>query len=124
MLQFFGHWRSNLRGGGVKLGIHYKNVSGEISFAPLNILNGVYVHIYVCFTCKRKSGVVGWCWLNFQCRSVLLILIIVGQGPTTLSVRAGGDCLAIFLSSIISLFFLLLSGRRPNIDWNTVSKCR
>ena len=25
---------------------------------------------------------------------------------------------------IISLFFLPLSGRRPNIDWNTVSKGR
>ena len=28
----------------------------------------------------------------------------------------------IFLSSIISLFFLPLSGRRPDIDRNTVSK--
>ena len=29
---------------------------------------------------------------------------------------AGGGCLDIFLSSIISLFFLPLSGRRPDID--------
>ena len=30
--------------------------------------------------------------------------------------RCGQGCLDIFLSSIISLFFLPLSGRRPNID--------
>ena len=40
----------------------------------------------------------------------------VGQGPTALAVGAGGGCLDIFLSSIISLFFLPLSGRRPNVD--------
>ena len=44
------------------------------------------------------------------------IYIIVGQGPTALAVGAGGGCLDIFLSSIISLFFLPLSGRRPDID--------
>ena len=31
-----------------------------------------------------------WCWVNFQCRGVLLIWIIVGQGPTALAVGAGG----------------------------------
>ena len=46
----------------------------------------------------------------------LLIWIRVGQGPTALAVGAGGGCLDIFLSSIISLFFLPLSGRRPDID--------
>ena len=30
------------------------------------------------------------------CRSVLLIWIIVGQGPTELTVGAGGGCLDIF----------------------------
>ena len=45
------------------------------------------------------------------------ICITVGQGPTALTVGAGGGCLDIFLlSSILSLFFLPLSGRRPNID--------
>ena len=34
----------------------------------------------------------------------------VGQGPTVLAVGAGRGCLDIFLSSIISLFFLPLSG--------------
>ena len=36
--------------------------------------------------------VVRWCWVNFQCRSVLQ----VGQGPTALAVGAGGGCLDIF----------------------------
>ena len=40
--------------------------------------------------------VVRWCWVNFQCRGVLLIWIIVGQGPTVLEVGAGGGCLDIF----------------------------
>ena len=37
-----------------------------------------------------------WCWVNFQCRGVLLIWIIVGQGPIALAVGAGGGCLDIF----------------------------
>ena len=47
---------------------------------------------------------------------VLLIWIIVGQGPTALTVGSGGGCLDFFLSFIISLLFLPLSGRRPDID--------
>ena len=39
---------------------------------------------------------VRWCWVNFQCRGVLLIWIIVEQGPTALAVDAGGGCLDIF----------------------------
>ena len=35
---------------------------------------------------------------------------------TALSVGADGGCLEFFLSSIISLFLRLLSGRRPDID--------
>ena len=54
--------------------------------------------------------------VNVQCRGVLLIWIIVGQRPTSLAVDAGGDVLPFFLSSIISLFFLPLSGRWPDID--------
>ena len=57
-----------------------------------------------------------WCWVNFQCRGVLLIWIIVGQGPAVLAVGAGGDVWLYFLSSIISLFFLPLYGSRPDID--------
>ena len=53
--------------------------------------------------------VVRRCWVNFQCRGILLIRIIVGQGPTGLPVGADGDCcLDIFFSSIISSFSLSL----------------
>ena len=40
--------------------------------------------------------VVRRCWVNFQCRGVLLIWITVGQGPIVLAVGAGGGCLDIF----------------------------
>ena len=60
--------------------------------------------------------VVRRCWVNFQCRGVLLIWIIVGQGPIALAIGAGGGVWTFFLSSITSLFFLPLSGRRPDID--------
>ena len=47
---------------------------------------------------RKDSGgrVVRRCWVNFQCRGVLLIWIIVGQGPVALAVGAGGGCLDIF----------------------------
>ena len=48
---------------------------------------------------------VRWCWVNFQCRGVLLIWIIVGQGPTVLAVGAGGGCLDIF--SLVYHFSLI-----------------
>ena len=61
--------------------------------------------------------------VKFLCLGVLLIWIIVGQGPTMLAVWAGGVVWMFFLSSIISLFFFLpLCVRRPGIDCNTVSK--
>ena len=44
------------------------------------------------------------------------IWITAGQGPTALAVGAGGGCLAFFLSSVLSLLFLPLFGRRPDID--------
>ena len=56
------------------------------------------------------------CWVNFQCWGVLIIWIIVGKGPIALAVGAGGGYLDFFLSFIISLFFLPLSGRRSDID--------
>ena len=30
------------------------------------------------------------CWVNFQCRGVLLVWMMVGQGPVALAVGAGG----------------------------------
>ena len=50
-----------------------------------------------------------------------VIWIRVGQGPAALVDGAAGGC---FLSSIISLFFLPLSGRLSDIDRNTVLKGR
>ena len=50
-----------------------------------------------------------WCRENSQCRGVLLIWIIVGQGPTALVVGAGGGCLDIFFSHLSFLFFFSLS---------------
>ena len=32
----------------------------------------------------------GACWVNFQCRGVLLVWMIVGQGPIVLAVGAEG----------------------------------
>ena len=43
---------------------------------------------------------VQWCWVNFQCQGVLLIWIIVGQGPIALAVGAGGGGLDIFFSHL------------------------
>ena len=40
------------------------------------------------------------CLVNFQCRGVLLIWIVVGQGPTALAVGAGGVCLDVFFSRL------------------------
>ena len=44
------------------------------------------------------------------------ILITVGQGPTALAVGAVGVVWTFLLSSILSLLFLPLFGRRPDID--------
>ena len=69
-----------------------------------------------CLMVYGGGQVVQRCWVKFQCRGVLLFWIIIGQGPIALAVSAGGGCLNIFLSSITSLFFFPLSGRRPDID--------
>ena len=44
------------------------------------------------------------------------IWMIVGQGPIALAVGAGWDCLDIFTLLYLSLLFLPLSRRRPDID--------
>ena len=44
------------------------------------------------------------------------IRITVGQGPIALAVGAGGVAWIFLLSSVLSLLFLPLSGRRPDID--------
>ena len=65
-------------------------------------------------------GVVGW----FDCPGYNPVLgrptieLTVEQGPIAVivTVGAGGGCLDILLSTILSLLFLPLSGRRPDID--------
>ena len=52
-----------------------------------------------------EGRVVRSCWVNFQCRGVLLIWIRVGQGPTALAVGAGEVCLDIF--SLVYYFSFL-----------------
>ena len=42
--------------------------------------------------------------------------MIVEQGPIALGVGAGGGFWTVLLSSIFSLLFLPISGRRPYID--------
>ena len=49
-----------------------------------------------------------WCLVNFQCR-VLLIWIIVGQGPVALAVGAGGVVLDIFFSLVYHFSFIFPS---------------
>ena len=44
------------------------------------------------------------------------IWMIVGQRPIALALGAGGIVWTFLLSSVRSLFFLPLSGRRPDID--------
>ena len=48
---------------------------------------------------------VRWCSVNFLHRGVLLLWITVGQGPSALTVGAGGGCLDIF--SLVYHFFFL-----------------
>ena len=55
------------------------------------------------------------CWINCQRWGVLLILIIVGQGPIALALGVGWGCLNnFFLSRLSFLFSYSLSGRRPD----------
>ena len=62
---------------------------------------------------------VRWCWVNFQCRGVLLIWLIVGQGPAALAVGAGGGCLEIF--TLIYLFSPLSPSLGDGPIWTELS---
>ena len=46
---------------------------------------------------------VRWCWVNFQCRGVLLIGIRVEQGPTAHAVGAGGHGFVVYHFFFFSL---------------------
>ena len=49
------------------------------------------------------------CWVNFQCRGVLLVWKTVGQGPIALAVGAGGGLFGHFFSRLSFLFSFSLS---------------
>ena len=45
------------------------------------------------------------CWGNLQCRGILLIWIIIEQGPIALIVDLGGGCLVFFFLVYLFSFF-------------------
>ena len=94
---FFFFFFFFLGGGG---GGYYANSEDTVQ-KPQNAASELGRH------CLLTGGgrVVRRCWLNFQCRGVLQIWIIVGQGPIALAVGAGGGCLDIF-SLIYHISFL------------------
>ena len=59
--------------------------------------------------CHESGRVVRRCWVNFQCRGVLRIWIIIGQGPIALAVGAGGGLFGHFFSHLSLLFSFSLS---------------
>ena len=63
-------------------------------------------------------GVVGWCdgAGKLPVPGCPTIFITVGQGPVALAVGTGGMVWTFLLSSVLSLFFLPVFGRRPDID--------
>ena len=82
-----------------------------LSFSPRDVLGEILVlmsQFLRVFLPTRGGRVVRRCCVNFQCQGVLLIWIIVGQGPVALAVGAGGGVWTFFLSSIFSFFFLPL----------------
>ena len=56
------------------------------------------------------------CWINFQCWGVLLIWMILGQGPVAHEADAAGVVRTFFFSCLSFLFSFSLSGRRSDID--------
>ena len=74
-----------------------------------NATRGIHIGYY------RLGGgrVVRRCWVNFQCRGVLLIWTIVGQGPIALAVGAGGGVFGHFFSRLSFLFLSLSLGDGP-----------
>ena len=67
----------------------------KIGLGSRNISN-IRLFFFDNFYGAGGGRVVRWCWVNFQCRGVLLVWMIVGQGPIALAVDAGGGCLDIF----------------------------
>ena len=58
---------------------------------------------------ERGGRVERRCWVTFQCRGVLLVWMIVGQGPIALAVGAGRGVFGHFFSHLAFLFSFSLS---------------
>ena len=85
-----------------------RNLRHEVSLHTTPSMH-VRLHLFVfdliylpiikfCSVLLGGGRVVRLCWVNFQCRGVLLIWIIVGQGPIALAVGAGGGLFGQFFS--------------------------
>ena len=91
--------------------VGYFGFNGPLERVFQSISGRLPLFLHCCFTSTVIGGsrVVRRCWVNFQCRGVLLIWIVVGQGPIELAVSAGGGCLDIFFSHLSLLFSFSLS---------------
>ena len=82
--------------------VHGKTIS--------RVMPGWSVNRTTLFLGRLGGGrVVRWCWVNFQCRGVLLIWIIEGQGPIALAVGADGGWFGLFFSRLLFLSSFSLS---------------
>ena len=73
-------------------------------------MNSDSVHAMIIVSFHQGGGRVEQrCWVNFQCRGVLLVWMIVGQGPIALAVGAGGGLFGHFFSHLSFLFSFSLS---------------
>ena len=79
-------------------------------------INNIYIlwillNLHKLFTHKINGGgrVERRCWVNFQCRGVLLVWMTVGQGPIALAVGAGGGLFGHFFSHLSFPFSFSLS---------------
>ena len=108
--------RTSLVGESVKKILHF--VEQLVNLRLIPILFATYVHQPTIF--HQNCGVVGWCdgagW------GILLIWIIVGQGPTVIVVGADGSCLDMF--SLVCHFSLFSPSLWETALYrlNTVSK--
>ena len=90
-------WRNDIKCQGLRKfsNAHYDLIPLQISPFFILIFGGGRV--------ERRS------WVNFQCRGVLLLWMVVGQGPIALAIGAGGGLFGHFFSHLSFLFSFSLS---------------
>ena len=106
-----------------KTGSHHKHILTFQGGASV----GVYCKIvsFFLFVCSHGfplvpfyfTGRLGWAMVlgSFQCRGVLLLLHIVGQGPAVLAARDGWAIFFFYMFHLSSLSNVLSFGRRLNM---------